>query len=221
MANTICGGSVQACATRFARLNSNGSRAIGPNNTYVTDALITFQFDPELSTGDDFEQENACGSPCITYKDCDRLKRLNLTMDVCTTDPELTEIIIGDGGVLLRDLGGNSRGFGMAHVGEPTCPYGVSVEIWSKHIVDGDQDPNFPWIRWVLPRTKWQIGARAIGNDVMTHPFTGQASESTLWGSGPGGSWPYVSDRLAQWAFDTEANLPATACGYQTVLGGS
>lgn len=216
-AGTICTGSVQVCRLRIARLETDGSPDPGPGNLYVTDQMITLTVGVEITEGDDFEQKSGCGSICITFKDCDRIKRLTLTLSLCTPEPELSQLLV-DGSELLLDAQGNTRGLKYPAVADPDCPTGVSVEAWSKNIVGGTLHPDFPYIRWVFPKTFWQFGEKTLENAPMIHNFTGFGEENANWFDGPANDWDYDSDRIAQYAFDEDSNFPAATCGSTTLV---
>lgn len=209
-AGTICTGTIQLCRLRLARIDTDGTPLAGAGNLYVTDQQISLSVGVEISEGDDFEQKSGCGAICVTFKDCDRIKRLTLSLSLCTPEPELTQLLLPDG-ELLVDGSGNTRGFAYPRIGEPDCPAGVSIEAWVKNIEDGSQHPDFPYIRFVFPRTFWQIGEKTLENAIIVHNFTGFGEENQNWLDGPANDWPYTSDRVAQYAFDEEP--PDAACG--------
>lgn len=213
---TDCAASLQVCTMRVARLEANGVPDPGAGNVYVTDTLITLGADPVITEGTDFEQPNGCGGIIVSYKDCDRLKRFNLTMTLATPDPELWEFFAG--GTILRNDGGDAIGWQAPEIGVDTCPYGVSVEVWTKAIVDGHQADEDPWYWWAFPRTKWSIGggAKNFGNEIMTHPLTGFAEENPNWFDGPLNDWPEDSGRVYQYI--RTDSMPEPSCGVQTLV---
>lgn len=212
MAGTICGTPVQVCMLRVAKLEPNGVPKPGPGNLYVTDSIIRLSAEPEIAEGEDFEQKNGCGAVCVSFKDCDRIKRINLELQVCTHDPELTEMLVG--GLLLKS-GANTRGYAFPSVGDEPCSNGVSIEAWSKNIVGDAQHPTFPYVRFVYPRTYWQMGPRVQENGIMELTFRGFGVENPNWFNGPGNDWPYDSSRVAMYAFDT--SVPTPTCGAITL----
>lgn len=212
MANT-CPAVVQACAIRVSRLDGAGVPDPGANNLYVSDSLTQLVITPEVEEGDEFTVKNACGAVCVNVKDCDRLKRLNLTLGLCKLDPELQEIIAG--GVVLTS--GAAVGYGFPKIGEVACPDGVSIELWAKRYTSGGQlDPDFPYEWFVLPKTTWQHGARTHENGPLTIEFTGFAVENENWFDGPLNDWPVDSDRVLQ-HIPTDT-LPDALCGYGQIL---
>lgn len=209
MANN-CRRQVQACAIRVARLASDGSPIAGADNLYVSDALTQLVTDPELSEGDEFELKNACGEVCVNFKDCDRLKRLNITLGLCYPDPELQELLLG--GTVLTS--GDAVGYAYPELGAATCPNGVSIELWARRIdTAGAPDVDFPYEWYVLPRVYLFPGGRTFENGPITVETTGFAIENPEWFDGPENDWPVASDRVLQ-SIPT-ATIPEAACGYQ------
>lgn len=210
MANT-CAKQVQACAIRIARLEPNGVPDPGANNLYTSDALTQLTVEPVLSEGDEFEVKNACGAVCVNVKDCDRLKRLDLTLGLCYPDPQLLELLAG--GTVLTS--GAAVGYAFPELGAEACPNGVSIELWTKRYDSGGQPDAFPYEWYVLPRTYWQHSTRTFENGPITVELTGFATENDNWYNGPLNNWPVASTSVLQ-SIPT-MTLPDTVCGYQTI----
>lgn len=215
MAND-CRVSLQAVAIRVARLYASGVPAQGSNNLYVSRGFTEMVSTPVLDTGDEFKTKAADGALCVNYKDCDRLQRLDLTLDLCVLDPELMEILLNSSASTL-DPGNGGSGFAAPIVGDPDCPTGVSVELWTKRIDDsGALDAELPYEWWAFPRTFWQLGPKTFNNGPMSHPLTGFANENPNWYDGPNNDWPVASDRVFQHV-DWDS-FPTPTCGYQTLI---
>ena len=209
MANQ-CLAQVQACALRVTRLAADGSPIQGADNLYTTDSLTVLTVEPEITEGDEFEVKNACGAVCVNFKDCDRLKRLNLTLGLCIPDPELQELLVG-GAVLTS---GEAVGYAFPEIGAAACPDGVSIEVWAKRITaSGALDATFPYERYVLPRTYWQHSTRTFENGPVVLELNGFAVENPEWLDGSENDWVVASDRVLQSL--PVATLPDVACGYQ------
>jgi hypothetical protein len=225
MAN--CYGSLQVCAIRVARLETSGAPDNGAGNGYVSDALISLQVGVELTTGDDLEQKNGCGAICQSFKDCDRIKRLTFTMNLCQLDAELIELLTG--ATLLQDLPGTGEAIGwMFPAVDAACPDGVSLEVWTK-AWDGSEQATPTYLsnaagywHWVFPRTKWVMGQVTMENGIMVVPVTGFGEEnSSITADGPFNDWPVeVANqggitRVGGVFLDDE--LPTASCGYISV----
>jgi hypothetical protein len=214
MAEQSCGASVFACVTRVVLLEGDGVPLNVANNMYVTDALVKMEGTPQFTKIPEVEILNACGALCVTYKTVDPFKRVDLTLEICTLDPELEQMLVG--GELFTS-GGFSVGGSAPPVGtvEANVLNGVSVELWSKHIVNGDIDPIWPYIHWIWPRTHWQPDKQTFDINHMPRLFTGFTSQNPNFEDGPTGDWAFASDRTYAWAFTK--TLPAVSCGAQSL----
>lgn len=211
---TVCSGTVQLCGLRLANLNADGSLKEGAGNLYVTDQQVSLTAEVELAEGEDLELKSGCGALLVAFKDCDRIKRLNMGLQIGTIEPELHHMVVP--GVLHTD-GGNTIGYGYPRVGTAPCQDGISAEAWVRNIYNGAPHPTYPYIRFVFPRTTWQIGNRELQNDTIPYDFSGQASENSEWGTGPGEDYPAVlGERIASFAFDVDGP-PDAVCGAQAL----
>lgn len=211
MANT-CRRELFACALRVARLDSDGTLLEGANNLYVSDALTTLALTFNVEEGDEFVVKNACGELCVNVKNCDQLKRIDLTLSLCYPDPELLELMV-DGSTLLTS--GAAVGYAIPALGSATCPDGVSIELWAKRYDSGGAlDGTFPYSHYVLPRTYWQHSARTFENGPVTAELTGFAVENDGWGLGPNAEWPADAQSDRALFSLPDADIPTTQCGY-------
>jgi hypothetical protein len=204
---------------RVTRLLDDGSPDAGSNNLYVTDALTTLTATPVYADADEIEVKNACGVVCVSAIGDDTFKRLDVTLSLCTPDPQLAELLTG--GSVLSPPGGGS-GYAYPEVG--TAPgQAVSIELWAKRIdpTTGDLASDFPYNRWLFPKVKnLRVGERTFENGAFASPYSGRAFGNTEWYDGPEADWPYPtvqSSRVAQ--FIPVTTIPDTACGYQTATG--
>ncbi len=214
MAEQSCGSSIYACATRVAVLEQDGVPLPGAGNLYVTDALVKMEGTPQFTKVPEVEVLNACGALCSFYKAIDPFKRVDLTLELCTIDPELEHMLTGGE---LFSTGGFVIGASAPPVGtvEAAVQNGVSIELWSKHILQGDLDPTWPYIHWIWPRTHWAPDKTTFDINHMPRLFTGFTSENPNWFNGPANDWTFSSDRTYAYAFTK--TLPATACGAQNL----
>lgn len=215
MANSDCTAAhVQACAIRVTKLDATGAPLVGITSIYVSDALTQLQVETVIEEGEEFTVKNACGATCVNVKDCDRLKRLNLTLGLCRPDPELQASLTG-GVVLTGDtVGGlDATGYGLPKVGVADCPNGVSLELWAKrYLPGGSLDPDFPYEWYVIPKTFFNPGRRTFENGPITVELNGFAVENENWGAGPDGDFPDDTDRLMQNIPTTD--IPTVQCGF-------
>lgn len=222
MAGT-CYTSLQLCALRVALLQSSG-RPPTPvtNKGYVTDAAIKLDVSVQLRAGKDLEQQNGCGAVCAAFKQPDRIKRLDLKMDLCQFDAQLVGMLTG-GGVISS--GGNAIGYQFPATTGSVDPLPVCIEAWSRawqgnqQAVPAFTSPNAAYIHWVFPFTLWTHGQFAIEDALMVLPMTGQAQENrNITINGPYDDWPAAVvaaggiTQVGGWFLD--ATLPTVACNY-------
>lgn len=108
-------------------------------------------------------------------------------------------------------------GYRAPEVGEDPLPNGVSVELWSRAVVDGAFATELPYIHWVIPRARLRLSdTLSLGaEDAMTPTFEGYEIQNPNWGDGPEGDWPYASDRV--WQYARVATVPDFTRGPITV----
>lgn len=210
-----CAGSLQVCAMRLARLDDDGTPLVGPDNMIVTNDFSTFSYSFVMSEGEDFEQKNACGGISVAHKVNDAFKRLTLGVTFTKKQPEIHQFLFG--GELITDVGGDVIGYIPPATGENPNPNGVSMELWTKAIVDGVPAADLPYWWWPWPRTKWVPADRAMGNEIHTAPFTGFSEQNPNWGNGPANDWIY--DPPNHFAFVRTDDIPAPTCGTLPLTG--
>lgn len=210
MAND-CLPQVQACRIRVTRLDANGVPTPGASNMYTSDALTSIAFAWEVAAGTEITAENGCGIQVLNFAAQDTLRRGNITIQLVTPDPQLSEMLSG-GDVLTS---GAAVGLSAPPLGE-LVDNPISIEVWAKRVRDGKIDPTFPYAWWVYP---WVQNVRPDDHTQENAPFQpgfiGRAFENDNWFNGPLNNWPVASDRVYQWL--PTATIPAANCGYQTV----
>ena len=211
MAEIACGGSVQVCMMRIVALELDGV-PIGPY--YVTDAITKWEATPVFTKGVDMEIVNGCGAPALIYKDMDRFKRYDVSLELIYTDPELESMLEG---TELYTTGGVDVGSGSPAVAAYAGYYpGFSVELWSKRIVNGDLDSQYPYWRWCYPRVRLQMDKTTLENNPSPRMYTGYTSQNPNWEDGPFDDWPFASDTQGFRA--ATKTLPTPSCGTQTYI---
>jgi hypothetical protein len=217
-------GSIKAAVVRVARLDAACSPVSGATNGAASKAVITLQAAAEQETGDEFNQKNGLGDLLISVKDNDKLKRMNLTLDLATRDFELIEVMTG--ATLLTSGGVN---IGIARRGtSSTAPDPVSVEIWTKVATSSGSCASTgsgQWFRNVYPKVVWTLGDSDFGNSIATVKMTGVAEGNPNWGAnGPFNDWYYTaipSDTPEAWILDSVYDSPADVTGSGGVLPAS
>jgi len=215
MANKA-GASLQCAAVRVTALDFDGSPSPG-NNMYTSDQLTKIDFNPDMEAGQEVSNRGASGNLCVVYRTPDLLKRLTIELELCVPDPEL-EVLLSGGDVLYKvSAPTDVQGWAYPRLMTDPTPNGVSVEAWTRYIVDGAQDPQQPYLHWVFPRMYLRKGNRTIDVNAMANVYDGYAIENPSWGDGPANDWPYASDKVVQAAF--ASGLPVIQTGTIKVPG--
>lgn len=108
-------------------------------------------------------------------------------------------------------------GYAAPEVGAEANPNGISLEMWTRAIIDGAFAPELPYFHWVLPRANlrpsdaWTLD----GENALLPGFEGNCTQNQNWGDGPANDWPYQSDRV--WQFARVASLPNLTPGFVAV----
>lgn len=213
MAEADCRPQVQACAIRVARLDTNGVPLPGANNLIVSDALVSLGVTAVYTDGDEIEEKNACGSVAVNYKGPDSFKRLDISIQLVTPDPYLSEML-STGSALIANAA-DIKGYAAPSIGT-VQGNGVSIEVWTNRVDSGALDADYPYAHWAYPKVQnLRIGDHTHQNGALLPQFVGQAVENPNWFDGPLNDWPADSDRVYQWV--PAAALPVASCGYQTL----
>lgn len=209
-------GAVFALALRVARLAVDGAPAVGVSNMYVSNALVKIDFEPQYKEGTKIEDENGSGELCVSYEGDDTLLNYKVTIELCTPDPELSELL--GGGTVLSNTGAAVGLASPAVGGIAGHANGVSVEAFARAVLDGGSAPDLPFIHHVFPKIRKlkPTGSRTIGAENMHSTFEGIAVGNANWGDGPKNDWDLASDKPHQWA--RVAAVPAAVLGYQAVI---
>ncbi len=133
--------SIQGCAIRVTRLNSDGSPAIGQFDMYQQDAIVKVTAKNNILKGTEILIQTACGSIYDNYKDYDRIKYLDVTVEIVDPDPEASELLsVGSGAVIT--VAGSSVGYQIPPLNQQNQPAGCGIEVWTKAITAGFQVPG-------------------------------------------------------------------------------
>lgn len=223
---SVCLGSARVCALRVTRLDSTCQIVKGANNAVSSTAIVRLVSSPEYETGDEFIQKNGCGDICLYVKNADKLKRMNLTMELCTRDMEMLEMLTG---ASLYTGAAGVIGLSRRGVGADD-PDPVSLELWTKAIPSGTSGAcaavgaGASWWRWVYPRATFTLGDVTHENGIGLVSLSGFADPNPYWVNGPFNDWPanQILDQESpeHFVLDT-VGPPTTQCGYITVPSGS
>lgn len=217
-----CYTSLQLCALRVAQLTTAGRPTVpGTNKGYATDAAIKLQIGVTLKTGADLEQQNGCGAVCAAFKSPDRIKRVDVALDLCQWDAQLVAMLTGGS---VMSSGANAMGFKFPST-TGADPLPVCLEAWSRAYAGSQQaspsftSPSPAYIHWVFPFVQFTPGAFTIENALMVIPVTGPGTPNAfITANGPYDDWPAVvaaaggMTQVGGWFLD--GALPAVACNY-------
>lgn len=214
----VCLGSARVCALRVARLNSTCYCVAGEDNAVVSSAIVRLQASPEYETGDEFIQKNGCGDIVINIKDADRLKRINLTMELATRDISLLELLTG--GTVYAE-GEDIVGFARRGVGA-SAPDPVAMELWTRAVSSSGNCTvdTAAWWRWTYPKATFTLGDVSHENGIGLIQLTGIAEANPNYGNGCFDDWPTTDDidPTSPEHFVLDDDGPPTAgCGYVSV----
>lgn len=186
MATGTCFSAIKACRIRLVRLDSCGRPVEGPSSVAVSSGFVSVTASAEIEEGEEFLVKNACGEPCINEKDCDFLKRYNLTIAFCKVDPTVMELTTSNRA--LTDADG--RVIGTAFGSDIQCEDGWSLELWQK-VAGADCEPGQeqPWSYWAFPwLTSGIVGDVTFENGPFTFEVTARtkAVGEGTWDATPG-----------------------------------
>lgn len=215
---------LQLSMLRVAKIDAAGDAVAGATSGYVTNSLIEAGLSIEIEEGTEIIKKAADGSICVNFKDADRIKRANVTLNLCKLDSELIYLLIG--GDIFSDAG-TTIGMKVPATND-TAPNGVCMELWTK-AWDGSSQaaPSFnsslpSYYHFVLPRVKCQLGDITLNGEDTEIPVNGFSTENTALNiDGPYNDWPTavtqaggVDTALGWWV---DSSLPTAATGYTTV----
>jgi hypothetical protein len=217
---TVCAAPIKGTHLRLIKVNSCGTPVTGASSAViVSKSFVQVAMEPVYEDGEEIIQKTADGSLCVNEVGDDTLKRFNLTIDLCSVDPELVAYALG--GRLLSVGSPLVTGAGFA-VPEGTPTGHFSLEVWQEvagvAACDESGDVNYIYNAWPhvgagrLGTYTIQNGVTQLQLQVKTH------APSLLWGTGPGTgtSWitPAAVESLDHWLWAVTSTAPPTeACG--------
>lgn len=162
-----CWSAIKACCIRVVRLDSCGRPVTGPNSVGLSKGFITVTASADIEEGEEFLQKNACGELCINEKDCDILKRYNLTVNFCKVDPGLVELMSGNRAITDPVTGDFT---GWASGSNVQCEDGFSLELWQK--IAGSNCGTDGIQQWAYHAWPWVTGGVVGDLTFENGPFT-------------------------------------------------
>lgn len=210
-----------ACRMRVALLDANGAPDDGADHLAVSDSLINVGYSVVVEEGAEFSQKNGCGVTCVQYQGQDRIKAVNLTMELCHLDFELLALMTGAS--LVSEAGRPNIGTALPAV-DADLTRRVSLEVWS-YAWDGDQQAidttggsDALYIRTVFPSTSWVEGDRTYEEGITRITLTGKGRSNSNFGNGPGNDLPWGAYTTPKGEYLDDNALPTATCGTSTLV---
>lgn len=214
---STCFAPIKARVARIHQLDVCGNPVTGAGTNGVFNGFVQIQASPEYEEGEEYLLKNANGELCVNDKGENELKRVGLSIELCTIDPDAIVVMTGE---RLLVTGGPATGTGVAF-GEGLLTARFSLEVWQP--ISGAQNcsvggaQNF--VYWAFPN----VGNTMIGDFTFengTFTLTVDAETKAVgpnWGRGPAGAPFYLPSALVypeHFAFNVAAvNPPLPSCG--------
>lgn len=217
---SICAAPIKGTHFRAVRLDECGVPVTGTGSlVLVSKGFVQVEMEPQYEDGEEFFERNADGEACVNQKDKPTLKRMQLTIDLCSVDPAISFVV--DGRLLTEGAEVTGTGFAVAE-GEPEERF--SLEVWQRVAGSGACDPSgvqrFIYNAW--PNVgNGMLGSYTIENGRSTLQLIGETSGAALqWGAGPTApttTWLPTGetvDDLDHWVWNISTTpLPTEQCG--------
>lgn len=184
--------SVKGRRIRVTRLDECGLPVEGSCTTLVTDGFIQVVLSAEVEAGEEMTQKNAWGDFCISEKDSDRFKWVNVTINFCEVNPNLVDIIGGDSVVPIVGASTTTIGFQVNANGNAQS---FALELWTKAAgQDACEGGTVEWGYFVVPFiTNGRIdGDITVENGPLTFSMRGDGQQDVGWGENPYGDNPLI-----------------------------
>jgi hypothetical protein len=186
----------------------------------ATKSFVQVQMAPQYEEGVEFFERTADGTVCVNQKDGPTLKRMELTVDFCSVDPDGIAYMLS-----ARELATTApvSGYGFA-LSEGTPSNRFSLEVWQEVAGSGACDASgaqrYVYNAWPNVGNA-QLGNYTIENGRSTLQIKcDTAAASASWGDGPGAtSWlpTGASNNVVgteHWLWNITTTAPPTAqCG--------
>ncbi|MEU7074731.1 hypothetical protein AB0B30_32510 [Streptomyces narbonensis] len=171
---------------RITKLNECGAVVTGPGSTVVADAFVSGTFTPNYAEAQEISILNANGAECISDRSAVALRWVDISLNVCTWDPTMINLITGDP-LVLDDAAPTPNTVGWRLDADLTGSANFALEFWSG--IRGqscDTEGNVKYGYWLFPWVKdAQWGEWSIQNDGITATWTARAVFGGDWGVGP------------------------------------
>jgi hypothetical protein len=218
--SSTCAVPIKGTAIRIVQLDVCGNPVTGTSSHVVVSAFTQVAMAPQYETGVEFFEKTADGLVCVNQIDPPVLKRMSLTVDLCSVDPDMTPFVLS-----ARELTTSTpvSGTGFALSEGPSSAH-YSMEVWQR--VGGAGACTAGGLQQYIYNA-WphcyntQVGSYTISNDISTLEFICDTSAAgPNWLDGPGSASSYLPagtpDALTteHWLWNiTTVTPPSPACG--------
>jgi hypothetical protein len=216
-----CYSVIFACRLRVALLDDSGAPDAGADSLAVSDSIIRLQYQLDVSAGASIEQKNGCGNVCAQYQGQDRIKGVNLTLELCHLDFELIALMTGAS--LVSEPGRTNIGTAIPSI-DADLTRRVSLEAWSQ-AWDGDEQATDTtggseplYIRNIFPSTSWREGDREMSETFSRITLIGRGRSNANFGNGPGNDLPWGAYTTPKGEYLDDGELPTATCGTSTLV---
>lgn len=219
MAN-VCPTPLHLCALRVTKLDNVGNVADEPDNSYVTDKVITLTPTPELQAGEDRTLQGGCECIIATVRTPDRLKRFTFELVLGALEPGLFSLLIGAD--VMVD---GTDDIGIDWPDQVACDFVeslVAVEGWGDAYTGDAPDATRPYYYALWSASAWEPAGSPFSNDFTTFTFNGFSRSNSQWGDGPYGDVTLpASPGPRGGIYQVPSAPPTAACGLASVTPSS
>lgn len=182
--------SIKGKRVRITRLDECGDVVVGSCTTVVSDCFVSVTLTPEIEAGEEYLVKSAWGDLCISDRDIDRIKWVNVSIEFAELDPDALDIMTNAQPVVSS---GNTIG---ASYGTDTQAAGFALEVWTKRTgADCATGSGQEWGYFVVPfiRNGRVDGDITIENGALTVTVVGEGFPAPAsWDETPYASNPFV-----------------------------
>ena len=174
--------SMKGRVMRITRLDECGTPIIGACSSIVTAGFISVGWTPNVEAGEEYTQKNAWGDFCISEKDYDRTKWVDVAVSLCDANPDVVDMIAG--GDIITD-GTDTIGMSFGSDGNLQA---FGLEVWTKQAGGACLAGTPQWGYFVSPFVKNGNldGGPMIENGTMSLGLKGEAQPATTaWATNP------------------------------------
>lgn len=219
-----CGVPFGVCAVRVTAVDAVGNVVAG-TNAYVTNKIEQITITPNIEAGEAQNVPDACGCSTVRFRFPDRFNWFEITFQVQRIEPALEALLLTGPDKLAHIITDGADRVGFAFPGELACGEeqpAVAFEFWSQHIVGSAQDPTYPWIHFVFPKTIWQRAESSYSRNYAPITYQGFTRTNAAWGGGPYGDGPPDDQDIREGGFWlTDIAPPDAVCDLISVTSGS